>query len=140
MPENHPRWHRKSEPELRQILRLVWEGQAIGTWQLRDRAELNRVFPGFAKFEYGYQIAAGASDTWFSTPEAAASFSAIPWPAAAWGRLPEFSPADPAPAPAPPGPPPIPDWELLSWEEWKATLRLLGYPDAGKGRPARMPE
>jgi hypothetical protein len=138
MPENHPRWHRKSEPELRRILRLVWEGRAIGTWQLRDRAELQRVFPGFAKFEYGYQIAAAASDTWFSTPEAAASFSALPWPAAAWGRLPDPGPADPASAS--PGPPPIPDWEILSWEEWETTLGLLGYPDAGKGRPARMPE
>lgn len=136
MPARTPIWHVKSDDELRELVRLVWEGRAVGSWQLSSWREVERIFPGFQQFEIPKGMEQAGAEVFFSDREVALACAAVPWPAAAYGLLP------PTPSPPPPGPVEIPvlsDWTVLSWDEWKRVLDLLGDSTEKGARPAPKP-
>ena len=46
-----PTWHDKTVEERLELVHAVWEGRAVGTWQLAGSPHLERVFPGYSHFE-----------------------------------------------------------------------------------------
>ena len=126
-PARIPTWRRKTDEELREIVRGVWEGEILGTWQLENLRELDTVFPGY----YGFWTMAG-----FTHPESALSFARAPFPAGAYGRRPE-RPRERRSDPRWNELPVFADWEVLSWEEWERVRAMLGYPPR---KPRKPPE
>ena len=139
-PTRIPTWHRKSDEELRELLRGVWEGEVVGTWQLAGGPERERVFPGYAGFETMACLGASGHTTFFDHPATAHAFAQAPVPAAAYGRYPPH-PVHPFHGPRGRELPVFEDWSVLSWEEWRRLESLLDYPPAepatGPNHPRR---
>ena len=124
-----PTWHRKTDDELKEIVRLVWEGRIVGSWQLESHREVERIIPGYSEFEISKGFEEAGSAVFFAEREVAAFYSRVPWPAAAYGRLPGASRSTVLSTASVPE---IPGWEIFSWEEWGRIRAFLGFPAPSK--------
>ena len=121
-----PTWHPKTDDELREIIRGVWEGRILGTWQFEDRwRDQKRLFPDFFSLQaMKFDELAGRA-VFSSSPEAAHDFARLPIPMEGYRDRPDTVPApDATQTEAPPTAP----WEVLDPEEWNRLRALLGYP------------
>ena len=120
-----PTWHPKSDDELRELIRGVWEGRILGTWQFEQRyAEQRALFPDFDSIQSMKLREQDGYGVFWSAPEAAATFASIPRPAAGYRERPERPQATQGATAAPPS---ADVWEILDWDEWKRIRALLGY-------------
>jgi hypothetical protein len=121
-----PNWHLKSDDELREIVRGVWEGRVVGTWQLERYRELDQAFPGFDSLQCLKAAEGAGLDVYSSTPDAALALARLPLPIAAYGHRTKVSPD--APKVPQTRPPVFQTWEILSSEEWVRLREFLAYP------------
>ena len=121
MPLLLPPWRARSDAELRELVREVWEGRVVGSWQLEGAGtECQRVFPGFSELQW---LAA--------VDDAARAASGGRRPRRPPSRIPAAAFARPrtkVPAPGVGRLPVCRRWELLSLEEWRRLSALLADP------------
>jgi hypothetical protein len=135
------KYHEKSEEELRQLIRDVWEGKVLGEWQARGMQltglAQERLFPGFFSLQSLKCADMYGGGAFFSTREGALEFSRLPFPVTA------YRPAPPGeqlqqPASARENASPV-DYEILTDEEYKALMAMMHYPPRVKRGDAPPP-
>ena len=134
-----PTWHEKSDEELAGLIRAAWEGRLVGTWQFKRGAPvLDQLFPGYEGFYWMASMGAVGGGVVFESPASARAWGGVPLPQSAYGVLPEGVVYDPRATTR--ELPRFPEWEMLSWPEWKRVRARLGYPPPAPSRaPAEEP-
>jgi hypothetical protein len=119
-------WRRRSDLELANLVREVWEGRLLGSWQLADAAEIDWVFPGFVRLQQvAYNAELGYANE-SDDPMLRALIAAAPRrPRHAFARVRGNRAARSR------GTADLPvarEWQVLSAEEWERLSAMLGYP------------
>jgi hypothetical protein len=119
-------WQRRSDLELANLVREVWEGRLLGSWQLADAAEIDWVFPGFVRLQQvAYNAELGFAAETDDPMLRAVIAAAPPRPRHAFARVRGNRAARSR------GTADLPvarEWQALSAEEWERLSAMLGYP------------
>lgn len=119
-------WRRRSDLELAGLVRAIFEGRILGSWQLADNLEVDWVFPGFLRYQHLAFNAELGFETNLESPELERALaSGPPRPRAAFARIAGGRGARGATTSELPI---AADWDVLSAEEWERLRVMLGYP------------